>query len=287
MIQSMTGFGKSSVDFSHKKITIQLKSLNSKRFDIYARIPAEYREKELVLHKMISDEVSRGKIDFRLSVEGASGEGANKINTPVLQQYMKDLKTVLAEDTSDLALLKMAVTLPDAVTTAETEIEEKEFEAIKTCLSQALVQLNQYRSDEGKSLEEDFRLRIKLLTELLEEVKRIDPERMIGMRKRLNDAVAELKVEIDESRFEQELVYYAEKYDITEEITRLKNHLLYFSETLDLPESNGRKLGFITQEMGREINTIGSKSNDLEMQKLVVQMKDELEKIKEQILNVL
>ncbi|HLS29388.1 MAG TPA: YicC/YloC family endoribonuclease [Flavobacteriaceae bacterium] len=287
MIQSMTGFGKSSIDFSHKKINIQLKSLNSKRFDIYARIPAEYREKELVLHKMISDEVSRGKIDFRLSVEGSSGEGANKINTSVLQQYMKDLKAVLSEDASELALLKMAVTLPDAVTTAEEEIDEEEFEAVKTCLSQALEQLNQYRNDEGKSLEEDFRLRIKLLTELLEEVKRIDPKRMQNMRERLNNAVAELKVEVDESRFEQELIYYAEKFDITEEITRLKNHLNYFSQTLDLPESNGRKLGFITQEIGREINTIGSKSNDLEMQKLVVEMKDELEKIKEQILNVL
>lgn len=287
MIQSMTGFGESSIDFSHKNITIQLKSLNSKRLDVYARIPSEYREKELVLRKMINDKLSRGKIDFRLSVESSSGASINKINESVLQQYMKDLKAVLSEDTSELALLKMAVSLPDAVTTAEDEIDEEEFEAVKTCLSKALDQLNQYRNDEGKALEKDFKLRIKLLTDLLEEVKRIDPERMQNMRERLNNAVAELKVEVDESRFEQELIYYSEKYDITEEITRLKNHLDYFSETIDLPESNGRKLGFITQEMGREINTIGSKSNDLEMQKFVVEMKDELEKIKEQILNVL
>lgn len=236
---------------------------------------------------MINDALSRGKIDFTLSVESSLRESSNKINKTAIEHYMKDLKAVISEDSSEIELLKMAVTLPGAVSTEEEEIDEKEFEAVKACLSEALDQLNQYRNDEGKALEEDFNLRIKLLTDLLEEVKRIDPERMVNMREKLNNSVAELKVEVDQNRFEQELVYYSEKFDITEEITRLKNHLGYFSETLNLPESNGRKLGFITQELGREINTIGSKSNHLEMQKLVVQMKDEMEKIKEQILNVL
>jgi len=287
MILSMTGFGKSSIDLSQKKINIQLRSLNSKRLDIYSRIPSAYREKELVFHKLISDSLTRGKVDFTLSVEYTLGGSGSKINRATVQQYMEELKAITSEETSETELLKMAVRLPDAVTPAAEEIDKKEIEAIKKCLSAALENLNEYRSDEGKALEEDFKIRINNLTGLLKQVEKVDPERIKLMRKRLETALEDLKVEVDENRFEQELVFYIEKYDITEEITRLRNHLNYFFETLNLPESNGRKLGFITQEMGREINTIGSKSNDAAMQKLVVQMKDQLEKIKEQILNVL
>jgi len=288
MIQSMTGFGKSSLDFSNKKINIQLRSLNSKRLDIYTRMPSEYRQKELVLHKMIGDKLIRGKIDFSLHIENALEEGVNKLNKAVIQAYIKDLKSLVSDkDYSEIELLKMAVQLPDAVTAEEEEVDEKEFEAIKEALSEALDQLIKFREDEGQALEKDFRLRIKLLMELLEEVKKIDPSRIKNTRERIYQALEELKVEVDQNRFEQELVFYIERYDITEEITRLENHLEYFLKTLDIPESNGRKLGFITQEIGREINTIGSKSNDASMQKVVVQMKDELEKIKEQILNVL
>lgn len=287
MILSMTGFGKSSIDLSQKKINIQLRSLNSKKLDVYARIPTEYREKELEFHKLLKNNLERGKVDFTLSVEQNLGGNSSKINAAVVQQYMKDLREISSEEISEAALLKMAVSLPDAVAPQNEEVEESEFELIKKCLLEAINQLNTYRKDEGKALEEDFKIRINNLTELLQEVEKIDPERIKLLRKRLDNALAELKVEVDQNRFEQELVYYIEKYDITEEITRLRNHLNYFSETLALPKSNGRKLGFITQEMGREINTIGSKSNDAEMQKLVVQMKDQLEKIKEQILNVL
>lgn len=287
MIASMTGFGKSSIDFSNKKISIQLKSLNSKRLDIYARIPSEYKALEIELHKMINEGLSRGKVDFTLAVETGVGNSSTQINRNVVQQYIADLKNMTTENIPESDLLKMAISLPEAVTSVQEEIDQKEFEAIKTCLKEAIQQLNQFRADEGKALEKDFRLRIANLHDLMEEVKQIDPERISALREKLTQSIEELKVEVDQNRFEQELIYYIEKYDITEEITRLTNHLEYFLATLESEESNGRKLGFITQEMGREINTIGSKSNDAKMQKAVVQMKDELEKIKEQILNVL
>lgn len=287
MIASMTGFGKSSIDFSNKKISIQLKSLNSKRLDIYARIPSEYKALEIELHKMINEGLSRGKVDFTLAVETGVGNSSTQINRNVVQQYIADLKNMTTENIPESDLLKMAISLPEAVTSVQEEIDQKEFEAIKTCLKEAIQQLNQFRADEGKALEKDFRLRIANLHDLMEEVKQIDPERISALREKLTQSIEELKVEVDQNRFEQELIYYIEKYDITEEITRLTNHLEYFLTTLESEESNGRKLGFITQEMGREINTIGSKSNDAKMQKAVVQMKDELEKIKEQILNVL
>ncbi len=289
MIQSMTGFGKSVTTHSHKKITIQLKSLNSKKFDLYTRIPSLYREKELQLHKQISKKLSRGKVDFTLSVENAAGDTTTQINHAVVKNYMAELKTLanLKGEEADVQLLKTALSLPDAISTAKEEIEDAEFATITQCLEAALQKLIQYRIDEGKALEKDFKLRIENLETLLKQVETIDPERIQNTRERLASAVAELKENIDKNRFEQELIYYIEKYDITEEKTRLRNHLAYFLETLNAAQSNGRKLGFISQEMGREINTMGSKSNYAPMQKLVVQMKDELEKIKEQLLNVL
>lgn len=288
MIQSMTGFGKSVVHFSHKKITVQLRSLNSKKLDIYARIPSEYKEKEIELNKQISSALGRGKIDFSLLVENTGGTTSSKLNRAVVQNYMEELRKMVPNtELTEVELLKMAVKFPQSLTTEMEEIDEAEFEAIQGGLTEALIQLNQYRSDEGNALQADFELRIKNLKQLLDEVIAIDPDRIKSTRERLENAVNELKVEVDQNRFEQELVYYLEKYDITEEKTRLSNHLSYFSETMALQESSGRKLGFIAQEMGREINTIGSKSNFAPMQKLVVRMKDELEKIKEQILNVL
>lgn len=288
MIQSMTGFGKSTVDYMDKRISIQLKSLNSKKLDLYARIPAAYHEKELVFNKIITESLDRGKVDFTLNVESISGETSAKLNHAVIKNYMEDLRLVVDNKAvNEVDLLKIAITLPHTLKTEKEEIDEEEIKAIEKGLLEAIENLNRFRSDEGMVLEKDFRLRIKIIAESLDAVATIDPERMEKMRERLNQAISELKENVDENRFEQELIYYLEKFDITEEKTRLKSHLDYFLKTLDAPVSNGRKLGFICQEIGREINTIGSKSNYAPVQKLVVIMKDELEKIKEQILNVL
>lgn len=288
MIQSMTGFGKSVVTLPNKKITFQLKSLNSKSFDLRVRVPSSYREQELRLRRLISDSLERGKVDFSMDVEQTNEATSTTINHTVVLQYMESLKKVSSTDMFDeLELLKMAINLPDALKTTKEEIDKEEFKAIEEGLKEALTSLNTYRSDEGSALEKDFQLRVTNLTSLLEEVKAIDANRIENTKQRLQQAVSELKEAVDENRFEQELVYYIEKYDITEEKIRLANHLDYFAETLAAEGSNGKKLNFISQEMGREINTIGSKSNYAPMQKLVVQMKDELGKIKEQSLNVL
>lgn len=287
MIQSMTGFGKSVVSLPNKSITIEIKSLNSKNMDLYTRLPAQYRENELQLRNMIATSLIRGKVDLSLWIEASKEKTSARINVPIIEDYMDQLKEIHTSENNQLELLKMAINLPDALKTEREEINEIEFNGVQKGLEEALVALNQFRSDEGKVLEREFDLRIGNLKNLLNKIIEIDPERIAGVRERLQKGIAELKENIDENRFEQELVYYIEKYDITEEKTRLDNHLNYFVETIDTADSNGKKLGFIAQEIGREINTIGSKSNFAPMQHLVVQMKDELEKIKEQMLNVL
>jgi len=285
MIQSMTGYGKQVVQLPSKKITVELKSLNSKNLDINARIPQGYREKELVLRKLIADSLARGKVDFGLYVEITGEETTAEVNKGMVKKYMEQLGGIAAGD--DLKLLELALRMPDTLKTDKDDIDADEFTAIKEALSQALSALQQFRLEEGQALEKDFNHRLQMLRQLLEKVMAIDPERLNSIRERLEKAVADLKAEVDENRFEQELIYYLEKYDITEEKVRLGNHLDYFETTLNSADSNGKKLGFICQEIGREINTIGSKSNYAPMQQLVVQMKDELEKIKEQLLNVL
>jgi len=285
MIQSMTGFGKTVIQLPTKKITIEIKSLNSKSLDLNTRMPSMYREKELSIRKLIANALTRGKIDFSLFVEMTGEATSTLINKTIVNQYIKQLKEVV--DGNETELLKMAIRLPDAITTERDEIDEDEWKQIQTEIDAALKQLVNYRIHEGKSLESDFKDRIRNIGVLLEDVIKVDPDRIDAVRERLRKGIAELKENIDENRFEQELVYYVEKFDITEEKVRLHNHLDYFLKTLNSDDSNGKKLGFITQEIGREINTIGSKSNYAPMQKLVVQMKDELEKIKEQLLNVL
>ena len=285
MIYSMTGYGKSVLQLPTKKITIELKSLNSKNLDLNARMPSIYREKELEIRKQIANQLVRGKVDFSIYVETTADDTSTQINTPVVKQYMQQLKEVVNGD--DTELLKMAVRFPDALNTVREEIDENEWTQIQTEITQAINALNQHRLDEGKVLEADFNARIKNIADLLDQVIAIDPERIEGVRERLKKGIEELKEKYDENRFEQELVYYIEKFDITEEKVRLNNHLNYFTESINSSDSNGKKLGFISQEIGREINTIGSKSNYAPMQQLVVQMKDELEKIKEQLLNVL
>lgn len=285
MIQSMTGYGKSVIQLPSKKITIEIKSLNSKSLDLNARVPSSYREKELVLRDIIAKSLVRGKVDFSLYIE-ITGEATNtEVNEVVVKQYMKQLARVV--DGDPVELLKMAVRLPDALKTERDEIDEAEYKTIVAAVGEALEAINQYRTDEGRVLMDDMVTRINNISVLLEQVLALDPERIDSVKERLRKAISDLKETIDENRFEQELIYYLEKYDITEEKVRLQNHLDYFSESIRSDDSNGKKLGFITQEIGREINTIGSKANYAPMQQLVVQMKDELEKIKEQALNIL
>ncbi|PQB05319.1 YicC/YloC family endoribonuclease [Aureitalea marina] len=285
MIQSMTGFGKSIVQLPSKKITVEIKSLNSKNLDINARIPSTYREKELELRKLIASSLVRGKIDLGLFIEMTGESTSTKVNPEVVREYMAQLSGLVEGD--EMELLKMAMRLPDSLKTQREEINEDEYKAILNCVKEALEAINKYRTDEGNTLKIDFVQRVESIRSLLDQVIAMDPERIEQVRERLRKAVSELKENVDENRFEQELIYYLEKYDITEEKVRLTSHLDYFLEVLEGSQSNGKKLGFISQEMGREINTIGSKSNYAPMQKVVVQMKDELEKIKEQALNVL
>lgn len=285
MIQSMTGYGKHIIQLPTKKITVEIKSLNSKSLDLNTRVPSAYRPKELQIRKLLASGLTRGKIDLNLFVESTAGETATKINHKTLKQYMEQLSEVVAAD--QVELLKMAVKMPDALKTEREEIDEDEFSEILKAVSQALVEINTYRTDEGEVLKNDFLKRISNISKHLEEVLLIDSQRIESVKQRLRSALSDLKERVDENRFEQELIYYLEKYDITEEKVRLENHLSYFKEAINSKDSNGKKLGFITQEIGREINTIGSKSNFAPMQQLVVQMKDELEKIKEQALNVL
>ena len=282
----MTGFGKASLQLPSKKITVEIKSLNSKGLDLNTRMSSIYREMELGLRNQISQLLERGKIDFSLYIEITGEETASKINVPIVKGYMNQLKEV-NESGDETELLKMAIRMPDALKTEREEIDEKEWQEIQKVINQALENIVQFRKDEGASLEKEFQLRIAKIRSLMTEAVAYDAERVATVKTRLRTALEELKVAVDENRFEQELIFYLEKYDITEEKVRLENHLNYFIETLSGNEANGRKLGFITQEMGREINTMGSKSNHAEMQKLVVMMKDELEKIKEQVLNVL
>lgn len=283
----MTGFGKSVIQLPGKKITIEIKSLNSKNLDLNARIPSTYREKELNMRNHVAKSLERGKIDFSLYLE-STGEVTNtKVNESVVKEYMTQLGAVIPGVADTTELLKMAVRLPDALKTEREELDENEYASILENLDLALSEINTYRADEGASLKAEFELRILNLQGLLNAVIALDTDRIADVKVRLEKAVSDLKVQLDENRFEQELIYYLEKYDITEEKVRLKNHLDYFTEALDSDDSNGKKLGFIAQEIGREINTVGSKSNFAPMQQLVVQMKDELEKIKEQVLNVL
>jgi len=286
MIQSMTGYGKSVLQLPNKKISIEIKSLNSKNLDSYVRTPSVYREKELSIRKLLASKLERGKIDFSLFLEITGEETTTQINKVVVNQYIKQLKGVV-NGGDDIEFLKIAVRLPDALNTERDEIDEEEWNAIENEINIALQKIQEYRAEEGEMLENDFRDRIKTIKLLLEQIIAIDPERIIAVRERLNKGVADLKEKVDENRFEQELVYYIEKFDITEEKVRLQNHLEYFIKSLNSDDSNGKKLGFIGQEIGREVNTIGSKANYAPMQKLVVQMKDELEKVKEQLLNVL
>ena len=286
MIQSMTGFGKSLLQLADKKIIIEIKSLNSKAIDLNTRIAQAYKEKELTLRKLISDTLERGKIDFTLTVENTSASSTSTLNAPIIRGYIEQMRAI-SPNGPDVEFLKMAVRMPDSLTTPVEEVDEREFAQIEEQLVLALKQLQAFRSSEGAILQKDFELRIRNIQQLLTQVEALDTERLAAIRSRMERAVEEIRDRVDENRFEQELIFYLEKLDITEEKVRLANHLNYFLTTLEEPQSSGRKLGFIAQEIGREINTLGSKANHAQMQQIVVLMKNELEKIKEQVLNIL
>lgn len=281
----MTGYGKRVLQLSDKKISLEIKSLNSKGLDLNIRIPSSYREHELSFRKRVSATLERGKIDFGLFIEQTGGTAAAVINQDVVQAYMAQLGAI-APATPD-QLLALSLKLPDTLSVQKEEIDPAELEAINSLLEQTLLAMDQSRVDEGALLSEEFSLRIANIRQLLQDVIGMDSDRMAGIKPRLEKALSDITAPIDQNRLEQELIYYIEKYDITEEKVRLAGHLDYFNETQSSSESQGKKLGFIAQEIGREINTLGSKANFAPMQQLVVQMKDELEKIKEQLLNAL
>lgn len=282
----MTGFGKATLQLPTKKISIEVKSLNSKGLDLSVRMPSLYREMELGLRTQIASKLERGKVDFSIYIESTAEQTSTRVNVPIVKAYIEQLREVYP-DADATELMKMAVRMPDTMKIEREEIDANEWAQIQTVIEEALQNILNFRRDEGLSLEKEFQLRIGNIRQFMNEALALDPERVQAIKDRLQTAIAELQVNVDENRFEQELIYYLEKLDITEEKVRLTNHLDYFLDTIKGTEANGRKLGFITQEMGREINTMGSKSNHAQMQKLVVQMKDELEKIKEQVLNVL
>lgn len=286
MIQSMTGFGKATMQIQNKKITVEIKSLNSKGLDLNVRIPSIYREMELAVRNQVATILERGKIDVSIYIENTVEQTTAKVNVPIVQDYISQLRQV-NPDADETELLKMAIRMPDALKTEREEIDENDWKSIQSVIDESLKHIKSFRMSEGASLEKEFLHRIANIMATMHNTMALDHERIETVKNRLQTAIEDLKVTLDENRFEQELIFYLEKYDITEEKVRLENHLNYFIETMAGTDANGRKLGFIVQEMGREINTMGSKSNHAQMQKLVVQMKDELEKIKEQVLNVL
>ena len=279
----MTGYGKTIIQLPAKKITIEIKSLNSKNIDLNTRFPAIYREKEIFIRRKLAKQLIRGKIDISFYIESTGEESTSKINKDIVSNYMQQLKDI----DPDADHLSIVMRLPDVLKTEREELDDAEWMEIEKGIDGTIDLLEEFRKDEGEVLKRDFVLRIDSIRENLEGVIHLDKDRLEAVRVKLLKAINELEVTVDENRFEQELIYYLEKLDITEEKVRLVNHLDYFIKELDGTVSNGKKLAFISQEIGREVNTIGSKANFAPMQKLVVQMKDDLEKIKEQLLNVL
>jgi uncharacterized protein (TIGR00255 family) len=288
---SMTGYGKSSGEINNKKIVVEIKSLNSKQADISTKISTIYRDKDLEIRNLLNSTLERGKIDFILYIDSSTKENGVKINQSVVKSYLEQLKE-LSETTGIPATndwMSLLMRLPDTLKTDNEEIDETEWLKVLELVESALNQLIEFRIQEGEALEEVFKAKIFNIEKLLNQIEPFENERIEKLKGRIEENLQNLseKIEYDKNRLEQELIFYIEKLDINEEKTRLKNHLSYFIETMNKEKSAGRKLGFITQEIGREINTMGSKSNHSEMQKIVVMMKDELEQIKEQVLNTL
>mgnify|MGYP003292456920 FL=1 len=292
MILSMTGYGKASATYNDKKITAEIKSLNSKALDLTVRIAGSYREKEMELRAMISNALLRGKVEFSLWIERDEVEQTAKLNIPLMQKYIQQFYEANSQYGIPVPenLTEVILRMPDAVSKldATEELTEEEWEVARSVSEQAVNQLMDFRTQEGKALEQKFREKVDNIEELMKSIEPYEKSRTEKIRQRMVDALSAIpEVEYDRGRLEQEMIFYIEKLDINEEKQRLFHHLGYFRETLDGEYGQGKKLGFIAQEMGREINTTGSKSNQAKMQNIVVMMKDELEQIKEQVLNVL
>jgi len=291
MIKSMTGYGRSTLELPDKSISIELKSLNSKQFDMNLRLPPIYREKEGDLRSLLNTELGRGKIELIINIDKNGESGTYQFNRPLAKQYFMEMKNLADELGMELTddVVPSLARMPDVLKAEQPSLEQEEWEMLKQAVAEAIQKLNRFREEEGAALEKDLQERVITIERLLTEVPPLEEKRITTLRERLMKQLEELlpQESIDKNRFEQEVVFYLDKMDITEEKVRLKKHCEYFLETLDLPESNGKKLGFISQEIGREINTLGSKANDADIQKIVVLMKDELEKIKEQLFNIL
>ena len=291
MIQSMTGYGKASGTYNDKKIVAEIKSLNSKQSDISTRMAGLYREKEIEVRNLIAQELERGKIDFSLYFESFGKDTNNRINQSMVESYHEQIQSIANNTgiTMPENSLEIILRLPDVMKSEIVELDENEWIEVSKIITEAIQQLKVFRQQEGKSLEQVFRSKISNISNLLKEVEQYEAERIERIRARFIEGLQNLsdKFDYDENRLEQELIFYIEKLDVNEEKVRLQTHLDYFLETMDKEQAPGKKLGFITQEIGREINTLGSKSNHSEMQKIVVLMKDDLEQIKEQVLNVL
>lgn len=291
MIQSMTGFGKATCEYGNKKIVVEIKSLNSKQLDVSTRISGLYREKDIEIRNELAQKLERGKIDFALYIDNSGKESVTQINQSVVQAYYDQIKVLSVNLGIEVPQnwFEVLLRLPDAMKTETAELDENEWVEIKKVIAEAIKQLSEFRMQEGKSLEGVFNTKIAHIGQLLEETAPFEMERVEKIKARLEENLQALsdKIDYDKNRLEQELIFYIEKLDVNEEKVRLRNHLNYFIETMQHEKSPGKKLGFIAQEIGREINTLGSKSNQSEMQKIVVLMKDDLEQIKEQVLNVL
>ena len=286
----MTGYGRAVVELPNKKITIEIRSLNSKQFDLFTRLPLLYREKEIALRNSLSKQLERGKVDLSMNVEVVAKDVTSKIDHHVVKQYQQEL-TALAKEMSVPARedwFSVLMRLPDTMKQEIEELDDTEWKQVEAAINQAVKELIDFRAREGEMLQNLLKEKIDRIHTLLGEIEPFEAERIEKVKSRLHEELKNLEgIEYDKNRFEQEVIYYLEKLDVNEEKTRLAHHLDYFLETIDDSRSQGKKLGFITQEIGREINTLGSKSNQSDMQRIVVQMKDELEQIKEQILNVL
>jgi len=287
----MTGFGKAEFEINNKKITIEIKTLNSKQIDINSRVPVIYREKDISIRKILSEKLVRGKVDFNIFVENLGDESNSKINEPILKSYFQHLNKINTDLglTTDHSTLEAAMRLPDVVKTEYETLNEEEWKTILENILKALAEIDTFRTQEGQALATDITGNITRINQLLDEIEPFEKQRIETIKTRLTENLGTLKINgnIDENRFEQELLFYLEKLDINEEKVRLENHCNYFLKTMEDKNSGGKKLGFISQEIGREINTIGSKANDKDIQQIVVQMKDHLERVKEQLLNVL
>lgn len=290
MIKSMTGFGKAECVCQNQKLSIEIKSLNSKFFDVNLRIPNGFRDRELDIRNMVSAILQRGKVDVNISIDDKGDVGNYSINKELAKKYFEEMKelSVSFENQDFKDYLPVIMRLPDVMITDKREIDEEEWKKLSQSIQQALTKLDEYRRGEGESLKKDLEYRNEKIIKLLDEVTPFEKQRVNSLKDKIKKDLFEVVdgEDMDKNRFEQELVYYIDKLDITEEKVRLKEHCKYFLETLRGKESQGKKLGFISQEMGREINTLGSKANDSSIQKIVVQMKDELEKIKEQLFNI-